>query len=370
MSAERAPQPVGPDASEVTGLDAVPGAVRDGTPATAAGTAAVPGGSPAAAPVRKGGARGAARHHDLAVARSGRRRSRLPFLPYLLIGPTALALVLVLGYPLLDMLTLAFQDMTREQLFSGTSPPWVGLDQFRTILGDGFFWTVVARTVAFTVVCVVLTLLCGMFTALLMHRVSPWVRAVMSGVLVAVWAMPVMVAASVFRWLFDADYGVVNWALSALPGLDLARHNWFTDPWQGFAVIAAVVVWGSLPFAAITLRAALAQVPPELEESAVLDGCRPRQVFRHVTFPVIKPVFVMITTLMSIWTFGVFNQIWLMRGGQPEREYYLLGVYSFIESFAVNRYSTGAAIALVTVVLLLAGSVVYLRQMLRTGEIE
>lgn len=135
-------------------------------------------------------------------------------------------------------------------------------------------------------------------------------------------------------------------------------------------MITAVVVWGALPFAAVSLHAALTQIPPELEEAALIDGARPSQLFRYVTFPAIKPLFVMVTTLMAIWDFGVFNQIWLMRGGQPEREYYLLGVYSFIESFAVNRYSTGAAIALVTVVLLLAGAVVYLRQMLRLGEAE
>lgn len=297
------------------------------------------------------------------------RRPR-PHLPYLLIAPSFLALVVVLGYPLVDMVTLAFQDMTRKELFSGATPPWAGLGQFRTILGDGFFWTVVARTALFTVVCVALTMALGLLIALLMRRTSSWVRAVLAGVLVAVWAMPVMVAAAVFRWLFDADYGLVNWLLSTLPGVDLARHNWFTDPWQGFAVITAVVVWGALPFAAVSLHAALTQIPPELEEAALIDGARPSQLFRYVTFPAIKPLFVMVTTLMAIWDFGVFNQIWLMRGGQPEREYYLLGVYSFIESFAVNRYSTGAAIALVTVVLLLAGAVVYLRQMLRLGEAE
>ncbi|MFI5770352.1 carbohydrate ABC transporter permease [Streptomyces sp. NPDC051658] len=297
------------------------------------------------------------------------RRPR-PHLPYLLIAPSFLALLVVLGYPLVDMVTLAFQDMTRKELFSGAAPPWAGLGQFRTILGDGFFWTVVARTALFTVVCVALTMALGLFIALLMRRTSPWVRAVLAGVLVAVWAMPVMVAAAIFRWLFDADYGLVNWLLSTLPGIDLARHNWFTDPWQGFAVITAVVVWGALPFAAVSLHAALTQIPPELEEAALIDGARPSQLFRYVTFPAIKPLFVMVTTLMAIWDFGVFNQIWLMRGGQPEREYYLLGVYSFIESFAVNRYSTGAAIALVTVVLLLAGAVVYLRQMLRLGETE
>ncbi|MFJ6014908.1 carbohydrate ABC transporter permease [Streptomyces sp. NPDC092952] len=296
----------------------------------------------------------------------GRRRP----LPYLLIAPAFLSLLVVLAYPLADMVALAFQDMTRKELFSGQAPPWAGLGQFRTILGDGFFWTVVARTALFTVVCVTLTMLLGLFVALLMRRTSAWVRAVLAGVLVAVWAMPVMVAAAVFRWLFDTDYGVVNWLLSTLPGVDLSRHNWFTDPWQGFAVIVAVVVWGALPFAAVSLHAALTRIPAELEEAALIDGARPGQLFRFVTFPSIKPLFVMVTTLMAIWDFGVFNQIWLMRGGQPEREYYLLGVYSFIESFAVNRYSAGAAIALVTVLLLLAGAVVYLRQMLRLGEVE
>ncbi|MEU7182230.1 MULTISPECIES: carbohydrate ABC transporter permease [Streptomyces] len=298
-----------------------------------------------------------------------RRAGRLT-LPYLLIAPTVLALAAVLGYPLVDLVLLSFQDMTRKQLFSGTSPPWAGLGQYRTILSDGFFWNVVGRTALFTVVCVAATMALAMLVALLMRRVAPWVRMTMVGVLVAVWAMPIMVAASIFRWLSDADYGVVNWLLGLLPGLDFSKHNWFADPWEGFAVIACVVVWGAVPFAAVTLQAALSQVPPELEEAALVDGARGPQLFRHVTFPVIKPAFVLVTSLSAIWDFGVFNQIWLMRGGQPEKEYYLLGVYSFIESFAVNRYSTGAAIAVITVLLLLGGAVVYVRQILTMGDAE
>ncbi|MFJ7908635.1 carbohydrate ABC transporter permease [Kitasatospora sp. NPDC096204] len=299
---------------------------------------------------------------------TGRRGRRAT--PYLLIAPMVGTLLLVLGYPLVDMVLLSFEDMTRKQLFAGTAPPWVGLDQYREVLSDGFFWTVVARTVAFAVVCAGLTMLFGLAFALLLRLVSPWVRVVMVGVLVAVWAMPFMVAASVFRWLSDADYGVVNWLLGGLTGADFRGHNWFADPWQGFAVIVAVVVWGAIPFAAITLHAALTQVPAELEEAARVDGAKGLVLFRHVTFPVIRPLFTVVAALSAIWDFGAFSQIWLMRGGQPERDYYLLGVYSFIESFAVNRYSAGAAIALVTVVLLLGGSAVYLRQVLRTGEVE
>ncbi|MFE9659561.1 ABC transporter permease subunit [Streptomyces sp. NPDC005955] len=301
------------------------------------------------------------------------RRARPPLsrlIPYVLIAPTVLALVAVLGYPLIELVLLSFQDMTRRELFAGTEPPWAGLRQYRTIATDGFFWTVVGRTALFTTVATVLTMALAMGVALLGRRVSSWVRLLMAGVLVAVWAMPVMVAAAVFRWLVDADYGVMNWLLGLVPGLDFSKHNWFENPWQGFTVVVAVVVWGSLPFAAITLQAALTQVPPELEEAATVDGATRPQVLRHIIFPVIKPAFVVVTTLNAIWNFGVFNQIWLMRTGQPEKEYYLLGVYSFIESFAVNRYSTGAAIAVVTVLLLLVGAVVYVRQLVRMGEAE
>ncbi|MEV0375004.1 sugar ABC transporter permease [Streptomyces sp. NPDC050636] len=302
--------------------------------------------------------------------RNPRRSARRLALPYLLIAPTVLALAAVLGYPLVNLVLLSFQDMTRRQLFSGTTPPWAGLGQYRTILTDAFFWGVVGRTALFTLVCVTATMTLAMLVALLMRRVAPWVRMTMAGALVAVWAMPIMVAASIFRWLYDADHGVVNWLLGLLPGLDFSKHNWFDDPWQGFAVIGCVVVWGAVPFAAVTLQAALSQVPQELEEAATVDGARGLQLFRSITFPVIKPAFVLVTSLSAIWDFGVFNQIWLMRGGQPEKEYYLLGVYSFTESFAVNRYSAGAAIAVITVVLLLGGAVVYVRQILTMGDTE
>ncbi|MFJ8233923.1 carbohydrate ABC transporter permease [Streptomyces sp. NPDC094448] len=322
----------------------------------------------AGAPVRP--SPGRSRRTSRPPAARSWRTLRRRAVPYALIAPTVLALAAVLGYPLVELVLLSFQDMTRRELFAGTEPPWVGLDQYRTVLSDRFFWVVVGRTSLFTLVCTVATMGTAMLVALLLRRVTPWVRLLTGAVLVAVWAMPVMVAAAVFRWLVDPEFGVANWLLGLVPGASFERHNWFEDPWQGFAVIAAVVVWGSLPFATITLQAALTQVPPELEEAARVDGAEGPKVFRHVVFPVIRPAFVMVTSLTAIWTFGVFNQIWLMRSGTPEKEYYLLGVHSFIESFAVNRYSTGAAIAVITVLLLLAGAVVYVRQLVRMGEAE
>jgi N,N'-diacetylchitobiose transport system permease protein len=299
----------------------------------------------------------------------GTSGSRRP-LPYLLIAPALVIIVAVLGYPLVDTIVLSFQDERRNNLWLGTSPPWVGFDQYTSVLGDGEFWGVVLRTVVFVIVCVVGTMGFGLLIALLMQRVSAWVRVVMSVVMIAVWAMPLLVATSVFKFMFDSDYGLVNQLLTRLPGVDYTRHNWFLNPTTGMAIIAALVIWGAIPFIAISLHAALTQVPKELEEAARIDGAQGFGIFRYVTFPVIKPVFVMTSTLSVIWDFGVLGQILLMRGGHPEQDYQVLGLYSYTQAFTVNSFSRGAAISVVTVLLLSGIAVYYLRQLLKIGEVE
>ncbi|WP_346776544.1 sugar ABC transporter permease [Streptomyces sp. HNM0574] len=294
---------------------------------------------------------------------------RVP-LPYLLIAPAIVAIAAVFGWPLVQTVTMSFQDLGRRELWSGDSAPWVGLDQFTAVFSDPQFWLVTGRTVLFMAVCVTATMGFGLLLALLMQRLSTWVRLLLTGALVAAWSMPLLVATSVFRWFADTDYGVVNSLLSKLPGIDLQGHNWFVNPWQGFTVIGAVVVWGAVPFVAVTLYAALTQVPRELEEAAQLDGAGPLGVFRAVVFPVIKPVFQMVATLSVIWDFNVFGQVFLMRSNKPEPEYELLGIYSFQKAFASSSFSQGTAIALITVLLLSGVAVYYLRQLLKAGEVE
>ncbi|MTE20940.1 ABC transporter permease subunit [Streptomyces sp. TRM43335] len=293
-----------------------------------------------------------------------------PKLPYLLIAPAIVAIGAVFGYPLVKTVIMSFQDMRRAHLWGGTTPPWVGFEQFTNILGDSEFWWVTFRTVLFMIACVTATMGLGLSVALLMQRLSTWVRLLLTGALVAAWAMPLLVATSIFRWLSDSDYGVINSTLSKIPGLDFQGHNWFLDPWQGFTVIGAVVVWGAIPFVVVTLYAALTQVPRELEEAAQLDGAGAFGVFRNVVFPVIKPVFQMVATLSVIWDFNVFGQIFLMRGNKPEPEYELLGLYSFSKAFDSASFSQGTAIALITVLLLSGVAVYYLRQLMKTGEVE
>jgi N,N'-diacetylchitobiose transport system permease protein len=133
-------------------------------------------------------------------------------------------------------------------------------------------------------------------------------------------------------------------------------------------VITAIVVWGAIPFVAITLYAGLTQVPGELVEAAQIDGAGRWQVFRDVTFPLLKPIFVIVTSLSIIWDFQIFNQIWLVRDGEPEEDYWLMSVYSFVEAFRLGEYGFGAAIAVVMVGVMFLATFVYLRQMIRIGE--
>ncbi|GGS00460.1 sugar ABC transporter permease [Streptomyces humidus] len=290
--------------------------------------------------------------------------------PWLLLAPCLLVLVLVMGYPLARLVTLSFQKFGQSQLWGFQPAESVGFGNFADVLGDAEFWRVVLRTIVFAAGCVIVTMVLGMLVALLLQRVSGWVKTLVNIALVAGWGMPVIVATTVFKWLFDSDYGILNAVLSRLPGVDLIGHNWFASGPQGLAVIMLLVIWGAVPFVVITLSAGLTQVPAELEEAARLDGAGAWGVFRYVTLPVLKPVVVMLTTLSVIWDMGVFPQVFVMRNGHPEAEFQLLTTYSYDRAFVVNDYGQGSAIALVTVVLLLGVVAVYMRQMLKIGEVE
>ncbi|WP_310433409.1 sugar ABC transporter permease [Streptomyces sp. 3330] len=290
--------------------------------------------------------------------------------PWLLLAPCLLVLALVMGYPLVRLVTLSFQKFGQSQLWGFQPAESVGFDNFTGVLGDGEFWQVVFRTVVFAAGCVIFTMVIGMLIALLLQRVSGWVKTLVNIALVASWGMPVIVATTVFKWLFDADYGILNAVLSRLPGVELIGHNWFASGPQGLAVIMLLVVWGAVPFVVITLSAGLTQVPAELEEAARLDGAGAWGVFRYVTLPILKPIIVMLTTLSVIWDMGVFPQVFVMRNGHPESEFQILTTYSYDRAFVVNDYGQGSAIALITVLLLLGVVAVYMRQMLKIGEVE
>ncbi len=301
---------------------------------------------------------------------TARRPTLSGAVPYLLMAPAVLVIAAVLGYPLYRLIVLSFQHYSLAEIISHKTN-WLGLKNYRDIFGDSQFWAILQRTVVFTAFNVAMTMLLGTLIALLLRKVSGWVRVIVNTGMVFVWATPVVVAITVWQWLVDQQSGVLNYLLThVLHFGDFDRHDWFRSTVSGFGVISALVIWGALPFVVISLHAGISQVPVELEEAARVDGASPWRVFRSVIYPIVKPLFLIVTSLSIIWDFGVFNQVYIMLNTRPSASYYLMSIYSYQESFGVGQYGKGAAIAMVIVIILLVAAYFYIRQLLRIGEVE
>jgi N,N'-diacetylchitobiose transport system permease protein len=303
--------------------------------------------------------------------RSSRAGARAGGLPYLLVLPVALVLVVVAGWPLLKIILLSFQkqESGKYALFhNGGTTSYTGVTNYVNALTDSTFWTVALRTLVFTAVNVALSVVIGMAMAHLLNRVSRWARLLLTVTLLFVWAVPSTVSSQIFYWLFSNQYGAVNYLLDKLPGVHMQGHDWFADPHQGLAVVTLVVVWGAVPLLAISLHAGLTQIPREVVEAARVDGASAWQVFRHVTMPYLRSFVAILTTLSIIWDFGVFNQIWFMRSGHPEPGYQTLGIYMYANGVGSSHYNVGATIGVLMMVGLLGVIVVYIRQLLAIGD--
>jgi N,N'-diacetylchitobiose transport system permease protein len=301
--------------------------------------------------------------------RSWRVRLARGTVPYLLLVPAAVTIAAVLAYPLYFLGKLSFQRYGLPELIAHEGT-WIGTENFSRLIHDDQFWRVLVRTIVFTVGAVSLTMIFGTLIALLLARLGPFMRLLLTTGLVLVWAMPVVVAVNIWVWMFDFEFGVFNWALTELGVGDYVNHDWFENPTTGLAIVMGVVVWGAIPFVAITIFAGLTQVPRELVEAASIDGANAARVFRDITLPLLKPIFVILISLSIIWDFQVFNQVWIMRGNDPSSDYFLMSVYAFVESFKLSEYGYGAAIAVVMVGIMFAVTFVYIRQMVRIGEVR
>ncbi len=253
----------------------------------------------------------------------------------------------ILAYPIYRLVRISLERYGLPELIQHRGV-YIGLHNFGSVLHDSVFWHTLLRTVVFTAVNVGLTIAGGTLIALLLVRVSGWVRILMSIGLVLVWAMPPVVAVQVWIWMTNVQNGVLNNILTQLHVGNYFQHNWFASPFSDLAMATTLIVWGALPFVAITVYAALSQVPHELVEAARIDGARAWRVFKDVTLPVIAPVLYILTSLSILWDFGVFTQV----------------------AYFKNDYGRGAAISILMLVIVAVLSVFYVRRMLRVGEVE
>jgi N,N'-diacetylchitobiose transport system permease protein len=289
--------------------------------------------------------------------------------PYALIAPAVFVIIAVLGYPIYFLVRLSFQDYGLFQLIAHKGR-WVGLHNFSTTLSDGQFWHVVLRTAIFTAVNVGLTLLLGTLIALLLKELGTVMRTAVTIALILAWAMPVVVAVQLWLWMTNYENGVFNYLLTQLHFGNFIQYDWFANTIVGFGVITSLIVWGAVPFVAITVYAGLTQVPADLLEAAAIDGSGAFKRFRDITFPILKPIFVILTSLSIIWDFQVFTQPFLLRLQRPDPDYWLMSIYAYEKSFGISQYGLGSAIALVMLLLMVGVTFFYVRQMIRVGEIS
>ena len=338
---------------------------RTGTSAAAATvppTVVVPAGGAVGGGAVRGGAVGGG---------AGGRRSRraVGALPYGLLVPSVLLLLGLLGYPMYVLVRTSFQQLDLRQLIRRQTV-WTGFDNYRTILSDGEFWAVTVRTVVFAAVCVALTIGFGTLVALLMRRTGRSMRLLISAGLLLAWATPPVSAATVFKWLFDEQYGVVDWLVTKLTPLDWSQHSWFDSQLPAFSVIVLCVVWQSIPFVALTLYAGLTTVPDAVLEAAHIDGAGAWRSFWSVTGPMLKPLYLILTSLSVIWDLKVFTQVYVITRGGPDRKTLLINLYTYIEGFGASRFGVASAAAVVMVLITLAATIWYVRSMIRVGEEE
>ncbi|TPW72777.1 carbohydrate ABC transporter permease [Schumannella sp. 10F1B-5-1] len=293
---------------------------------------------------------------------------RVGFAPFALLVPGTAVLAVVVGWPLIQLLIQSFQEYGRAQVF-GAPAPFIGLGNYVEVLTDQKFWNVLGRSVLFCLVCVVVTIVLGTLVALLMQRLNKFFRTLVSIGLLLAWAMPPLSATFVWGWVFDTQYGIANYLITQVSGVDFMGHSWLISALGFFFVAGIVVVWGAVPFVAFTVYAGLTQVPDEVIEAAQLDGAGAVARFRLIVLPYLRSIFLVLIVLSVIWDLRVFAQIKALQTiGGSVADTSTIGVYIYETSLANGEYGTGGAIAVILVLILMAVSFVYIRQSLKEDE--
>jgi N,N'-diacetylchitobiose transport system permease protein len=292
--------------------------------------------------------------------RGGQRGGRL--LPLWLLLPAVAVLVPLFAYPLYQLGLLSVLEFGQPQVSGGVPTRFVGAGNYRALLSDGEFWSVLGQTVGFAALCVAATLAVGAALAVLLTRVGRIPRLILSFAALGAWAAPAMTGSVVWMFLFDTNLGLVNEVLG------LEGYNWLYDRDVAFALIGAVIVWHSYPFVMVTVYAGIQAVPAPVLEAAELDGAGPWQTWRRVTMPMLRPIITIVVIQSIIWDFKVFTQVYVMTGGGGiAGQNMVLNVYAYQKAFASSQYGLGSAIGVVMTAILLVVTLFYLRALRRTG---
>jgi multiple sugar transport system permease protein len=263
----------------------------------------------------------------------------------LMVAPAILVLVLVLLYPAFVALQTSFYKVatvTRQETF-------VGLQNYATVLSDPEFWASFKRSVIWTAGAMISQMVVGIGVALVLHQEVKG-RAFVRGLVLFPYLVPAIVAVLVWRWIFSDTVGIANWLLVDLAGMLDEPVPWFDPGWVTVSIII-MSLWKYLPYWALFVLARLQTLPPELHESAKIDGANAWQRFRYITLPWILPVVIVLLVLRTIWAFNEFDMVYLPVGGGPLFETTTIPVYIRRIAFEFNDIGHAAGVAMVMLVM-------------------
>lgn len=276
---------------------------------------------------------------------------------YLFVLPALVFMAVFIIYPILYNLVLSFQDVNVYNLKG--EHHFIGLSNYIKSLKDEVFYISTKNSIVFTIVSIFFQFAIGFALALFFNMKFPG-RNLFRSLMLLAWMLPVVITGTVFQWMMSGDYGVINYFLQALGIID-KPINWLSE--GSTALLGTIVanIWTGIPFNMIILLSGLQTLPTQLYEAAKLDGANRFLQFRHITLPLMRPTILVLLMLGIIYTFKVFDLIFIMTAGGPVTSSTVLPIYAYQLSFTTFEFSQGAAVSMIMFVLLILVAVVYLR---------
>ncbi len=267
--------------------------------------------------------------------------------------PALILLSLVTVYPMLYVFSLSLQ---RRLLIFDISR-FAGLDNYLFLLRDVRFWNALKNTVYFSAVSVSLELILGFSIAMLLHR-SFRFRGIFRAIVLVPWAVPTVVSARMWEWMYNTDFGILNHILGV-------KINWLGSPIWALNGAVFMDVWKTTPFVAILLMAGLQVIPQDLYHAAKVDGASGLAVFRRITLPLLKPVILIVLLFRTLDAFRVFDAVYVLTGGGPANTTETLSIYAYKVLFQTLQFGYGATLSVVVFLCVGSISVVYIKLLRR-----
>jgi multiple sugar transport system permease protein len=290
-----------------------------------------------------------------AVRRPGGRRRRGEDLTKLLfVLPAAIAMLALFGYPVVKNLVMSLQDYSLRTFFTGAAP-FVGLDNYVTVVTDRLFSKALVNTALFTVGSIAI----GLGLALFFRRKFP-LSSLLRSLLLLPWLLPLIVSSATWRSILEQDNGILNRSLAGL-GLIDDPVPWLNSPSVALIAVIGVNIWIGIPFNVTLLYSGLAEIPDELYEAGSLDGATGWKAFLHITMPNLRAVAGVVLVLGVVYTIKVLDIILGLTGGGPANATQTLATQSYERSFVDFRFGEGAALSNILIVVSLLFAIVYLR---------